>query len=132
MSQERQEERSLGDLFADLAQDTSTLVRQELHLAGHELTDRASRVGKDIGMLVAGGVILFAGLLALIATLVIILGEIGLDWWLAALVVTVLVLGIGAALVARGRSDLKKADLMPRQTMETLKEDQEWIKEQVS
>jgi uncharacterized membrane protein YqjE len=132
MSQERQGERSLGDLFADLAQDTSTLVRQELHLAGRELGDRAAEVGKDVGMLVAGGVVLFAGLLALIATLILVLGELGLDWWLAALIVTVLVIGAGYALVARARSALKNVDLMPRQTMETLKEDQEWIKEQAS
>lgn len=132
MSEERQEERSLGDLFADLAQDTSTLVRQELHLAGNELGERASRAGKDAGMLVAGGVVLFAGFLALIATAIIVLGDLGLPWWLAALIVSVLVIGIGYALVARARAALKKADLMPRQTIKTLKEDQEWIKEQAS
>jgi len=132
MSEERKEERSLGDLFADLAQDTGTLVRQELRLAGNELGENVSRLGKDAGMLVAGGVILFTGFLALIATVILVLGELGLDWWLAALIVTAVVLGIGAALVARARAALKNADLMPRQTIETLKEDQEWIKEQAS
>jgi uncharacterized membrane protein YqjE len=132
MSEERKEERSLGDLFADLAQDTGTLVRQELRLAGNELGENVSRLGKDAGMLAAGGVILFAGFLALIATVILVLGELGLDWWLAALIVTAVVLGIGAALAARARAALKNADLMPRQTIETLKEDQEWIKEQAS
>ncbi len=132
MSKERQEERSLGDLFADLAQDTSSLVRQELQLAGSEIGERASRVGKDVGMLVAGGALLLAGLLAVIATLILALGALGLPTWLAALIVSVVFLAAGFALIARARSALKNADLIPRHTMETLKEDQEWIKEQAS
>lgn len=132
MSKERQEERSLGDLFADLAQDTSSLVRQELQLAGSEIGERASRVGKDVGMLVVGGALLLAGLLAVIATLILALGALGLPTWLAALIVSVVFLAAGFALIARARSALKNADLIPRHTMETLKEDQEWIKEQAS
>lgn len=132
MSQERQEERSLGDLFADLAQDTSTLVRQELQLAGSEIGERASKVGKDLGMIVAGGALLLAGLLAVIATLILALGALGLPTWVAALIVSVVFLGVGAALIARAITALKNADLIPRYTIETLKEDQEWIKEQAS
>lgn len=132
MSQERQGERSIGELFADLAQDTSTLVRQELQLAGSEIGDRAAKVGKDLGMIVAGGALLLAGLLAVIATLILGLGALGLPTWLATLIVSVVFLGIGAALIARAISALKNADLIPRRTIETLKEDQEWIKEQAS
>lgn len=132
MSKERQDERSLGDLFGDLAQDTSTLVRQELHLAGSEIGERASRVGKDLGMLVAGGALLLAGLLAVIATLILALGALGLPTWVAALIVSVVFLGVGFALIARARAALKNADLIPRHTIETLKEDQEWIRDQAS
>lgn len=132
MSEERQEERSLGDLFADLAQDTSTLVRQELQLAGSEIGERASRVGKDLGMLIAGGALLLAGLLAVIATLILALGALGLPTWVAALIVSVVFLGVGFALISRARAALKNADLIPRHTIETLKEDQEWIRDQAS
>jgi len=132
MSKERQGERSLGDLFTDLAQDTSTLVRQEIQLAKSELGESVSRVGKDAGLLVAGGVSLLAGFLALIATLILVLEALGLSPWLAALIVSVVVIGAGMVLVARARTALKNADLMPRQTIETLKEDQEWIKEQAT
>jgi VIT1/CCC1 family predicted Fe2+/Mn2+ transporter len=132
MSQERQQERSLGELFADLAQDTSTLVRQELQLAGSEIGERASRVGKDLGMIAAGGALLLAGLLAVIATLILALGALGLPTWLAALIVSAVFLGIGYALVARARVALRNADLMPKYTIETLKEDQEWIRDQAT
>lgn len=132
MAKERQGERSLGELFADLAQDTSTLVRQEIQLAKNELSESVAQVGKNIGMLVAGGVLLLAGALAMIATLILVLEALGLAAWLASLIVTVVIIGIGLVLMARGRTALKNADLLPRQTIETLKEDQEWIKEQAT
>lgn len=132
MAKEPQRERSLGELFGDLAQDTSTLVRQEIQLAKSELTQSVAQVGKNIGMLVVGGVLILTSTLALIATLILGLGALGLPSWLAALIVTLVFLGVGLALVARGRTALKNADLLPRQTIETLKEDQEWIKEQAT
>ncbi|CAA9585804.1 MAG: hypothetical protein AVDCRST_MAG87-3937 [uncultured Thermomicrobiales bacterium] len=132
MAKEPQRERSLGELFGDLAQDTSTLVRQEIQLAKSELTHSAVQVGKNIGMLVVGGVLVLTSTLALIATLILGLGALGLPSWLAALIVTLVFLGVGLVLVARGRTALKNADLLPRQTIETLKEDQEWIKEQAT
>ncbi len=131
MAEER-DERSLADLFAELSRDTSTLVRQELELAGAEMGQRVSHVGKDVVTLILGGVVAYAGFLALVAALILVLGELGLPWWLAALIVGVLVVGAGYALVARARAALQRADLLPRQTIKTLKEDREWIKEQTS
>ncbi len=132
MAKEPQGERSLADLFADLAHDTSTLVQQEIQLAKNELGQAMVKVGKNIGMLVVGGVLLLAASLALIATLILALGALGMPSWVAALIVTLVFAGVGLALVARGRTALKNADLLPRQTIETLKEDQEWIKEQAT
>ena len=50
----QQDNRSLGELFSALAADTGTLVRQEVELAKTEMTQKATRVGKDIGFLLAG------------------------------------------------------------------------------
>jgi hypothetical protein len=58
--------------------------------------------------------------------------EAGWDAWLSALVVGVVVVAIGAFLVLRARESLKPANLAPRRTVETLKEDQEWAKEQIT
>lgn len=130
MMAEERDQRSLGDLFAQLTRQMSTLVRQELELAGTEVTQRASRAGKDVGLLIAGGAVLYAGFLALLATVILALGEAGLPWWLAALIVAVVVVGVGYALVARARVALQHADLVPRTTVKTLTEDREWIQEQ--
>jgi drug/metabolite transporter (DMT)-like permease len=129
--QVNQDDRSLGELFADLAKESSVLVRQEVALAKAEMTQKAGQVGKDIGFLAVGGLVLYAGLLAIVAAIIIVLGTIGVPWWLAALVVGVIVAGVGYFLVQKGMQALKAENLAPKQTIETLKEDAEWAKEQV-
>jgi len=126
---ERQEP-SLKELFTDLIHETGTLIRQEVALAKSEVTETAGRVGKDVAKVVAGGLIAYAGFLVLLATIVIVLADLGLDWWLAALIVAVVVLGAGAVLILGAVGDLKKASPVPQQTIETLKEDRQWLKEQ--
>ena len=123
------DERSLGELFAELAQDTSTLVRKEVQLAKTEMSQKASRVGKDVGFLAAGSAVAYAGLLALLAGVIVLLGQV-IPMWLAALLVGLVVAGVGYFLVRRGLDALKREDLAPRQTIETLKEDQQWAKDQ--
>ena len=126
------DERSLGDLFSDLSRETTTLVRQEIQLAKAELTQSATEAARGIGMLVAGGAVAYAGLLFLLLAIVFGLIEAGWDPWLSAFVVGLVVVVIGAVLVLRARESLKPANLAPRRTVETLKEDQEWAKEQIT
>ena len=126
------DERSLGDLFSDLSRETTTLVRQEVQLAKAELTQSAIEAVRGIGMLVAGGAVAYAGLLFLLLAIVFGLIQAGWDAWVSALVVGLVVVAIGAILVLRARESLKPANLAPRRTVETLKEDQEWAKEQIT
>ena len=132
MMAQLRDERSLGDLFSDLSRETTTLVRQEVQLAKAELTQSATEAARGIGMLVAGGAVAYAGLLFLLLAIVFGLIEAGWDAWLSALVVGLVVVAIGAILVLRARESLKPANLAPRRTVETLKEDQEWAKEQIT
>ena len=127
--QQQKDDRSLGELFADLARDTSTLVRQEVALAKTEMTEKASKVGKDIASMAIGGAVAYAGVLALIAGVILGLGEF-IPLWISALLIGAVVAGIGYMLIQRGRDALASEDLAPRQTIETLKEDAEWAKEQ--
>lgn len=129
--QQTNDERSLGDLFGDLARDMGTLVSQEVTLARTELTEKATQVGKDVAMLAVGGLVAYAGLLAMIASVIFLLADRGVPLWGAALIVGGIVALIGYLLVQRGISALKRQDLTPRQTLESLKEDTQWAKEQV-
>jgi hypothetical protein len=126
------DERSLGDLFTDLSRETTTLVRQEVQLAKAELTQSATEAARGIGMLVAGGAVAYAGLLFLLLAIVFGLIEAGWDAWVSALVVGLVVVAIGAILVLRARESLKPANLAPQKTVETLKEDAAWAKEQIT
>jgi xanthine/uracil permease len=121
---------SLGELFGELSKETSRLVRKEVELARVEMTQKAAQIGREIGMLAVGGAVLYAGLLALLAALIIGLGSLGVPWWLSALLVGLVVSIIGFFLVQRGRDGLKRANLAPQQTIETLKEDAEWAAQQ--
>lgn len=129
--QHTNDERSLGELFGDLARDMGTLVSQELALARTELTDKASRVSKDIAMLAVGGFVAYAGLLAIIAAVIVLIADRGVPLWVSALVVGLVVAGIGYLLVQRGISALRRQDFAPRQTIQSLKDDTQWAKEQI-
>jgi hypothetical protein len=127
---EQRDERSLGELFGDLARELTTLLRQEVALARTELGQTATRVGRDLGLLAVGGAVAYAGFLALIAALIIGLGQLGLEWWLAALIVGLVVAGAGSLLVRRGLTALRREELVPQRTLETLREDAQLVKEQ--
>jgi len=124
-------ERSLGDLFGDLARDMGTLVSQEVALARTEITETASRVAKDIAVLAVGGLVAYAGLLAIIAAVIFLIADRGVPLWAAALIVGAVVAVVGYVLVQRGISALKQQDLTPRQTIQSIKEDTQWAKEQI-
>jgi hypothetical protein len=129
MEQQR-DGRSLGELFGELARETSALMRQEVELAKTELTQKATRVGKDASVIGAGGAIAYAGFLAVMAAMILALGQL-MPLWLSALLVGLVIGAIGYFLIQKGRNDLKRADLTPRETIESLKEDTEWAKEQI-
>jgi hypothetical protein len=127
--QQTRDDRSLGELFGDLTRSLSTLIRQELELARTEMTARAGRLSRGAGMVGVGGALLYAAALGAMAVVILGLVELGVTPWLAALVVTIVVAAIGGLLVMSGQDALKKADLVPRRTIETVREDADWAKE---
>jgi hypothetical protein len=125
-----QGERSLGDLFSDLGNQVGTLVRREIDLAKVEASDRIGRIGRDAAMVAVGGAVVHAAMLVLLAAAVLALIDAGLDGWLAALIVAALVALIGALLVWRGLSAMREDSSRPSATVETMRENIEWAKEQ--
>lgn len=124
------DDRSIGELFSELAGETTTLVRQEIALAQTELTQKAVKTGKNVGFLIVGGAIGYAALLAILAAAIIALGSV-VPLWLSALIVGAAVGIIAAILIFSSLDKLKNTSLAPQQTIETLKEDAQWLKKQV-
>ena len=126
------EEKSLGDLFSELASETSNLVKQEVALAQVEITQKATKVGKNVGYLVVGGAIGYAALLSFIAALIIGLGRLMENYWAAALIVGIVIAIAAGVMIMSALNALKSTSMTPNQTVETIKEDAQWLKDQMS
>ena len=123
--------RSVAALLSDLAGETSTLVRQEIALLKAELGGKLTRMGVGAAALAAGAVIAFSGWLALLAAAILGLSHV-LAPWLSALIIGVVVIALGAGLALFGKSRLKADALVPHRTLNSLREDEAWIRDQVS
>jgi hypothetical protein len=124
------EDRSLGELFGMLADQTKTLVNQEVALVKAEASEKAKTAGKGVGFLAAGGFVAYAGLLAIIGGIILLVGQ-WVPIWVSALIIGAIVALVGYLLVQKGLNDLKAENLKPRQTVGSLKENKEWLQEQV-
>jgi uncharacterized membrane protein YqjE len=117
--------------LGELSQDMALLVRQEVRLAKTEMQQKAAKVKVDILAMVSGGVVAYLGALALTAAVILLLIDpVGLKPWLAALLVGAVLAVAGYVMLQRGANDIKRTDPTPRRTVETLKEDIQWAKEQ--
>ena len=123
-------EPSLGELFRQLTTDTGELIRQEVNLAKVELKQTGTTVAKDSAKLGVAVFVANAGILALTAFLVIGLGAAFGNYWLSALIVAVVFLGVGAFLAKNAMADIKKRGIAPRETVATLRDDARWAKEE--
>lgn len=123
-------ERSIATLLSDLASETILLLRQELALLKAELHEKFSRAGQGATALGAGALVAFSGWLVLLAAAVLGLAN-ALPAWLAALIVAVVVLGIGALLLLFGKNRLDAQSLTPQRSLRSLREDEAWLKERL-
>jgi len=118
--------RSLGDLMAELSRETGRLVQKEIELATTEMSGKISDAGRSVAVAAAGGALVHAGLLVFLAALVIGLTQLGLQPWLAAIVVALATMIVGYVFVSKGTSTLRQTRFAPRHTIETLKENAKW------
>jgi len=125
------QERSLGELFSELAGETGTLVRQEIALAQAEMTKKASTVGTNVASLAVGGAVGYAAVLAILAGIILGLANF-MPAWVASLIVGAVVAGIAYFMVSSALSKLKNTELTPTATVDSIKEDAQWLKNQVS
>lgn len=129
MIRDSKDEQSVGELLGELYRGASSLIQLELELAKTEMSQKASRVGKNVGFLAAGGAIAYAGFLAILAGIIALLGLL-IPLWLSALIIGLVVASIGGALVMSGLKTLQQESVAPQKTLDTLKEDKEWMTDQ--
>ena len=122
----RQDERSLGELFAELSRETGILVRKEVELATTEMSAKAKAAGTHSAIVAAGGALVHAGLLVLLAAIVIGLAQLGVEPWLSALLVAIFTMVAGYVLANQGLTKLRRTSVAPTQAIEAMKETTTW------
>jgi hypothetical protein len=115
---------TLRELLKQLTDELSTLFRQEVALASAEFSRSITTLVKGATSMAAGGAVVFAGFLVLLAAAVLGLAE-WLEPWLAALVVGVAVVALGALVLLAGKQKLDPAKLKPEHVPESLRRDKE-------
>jgi uncharacterized membrane protein YqjE len=118
----------MAKLLKQLATETTTLVKQELELAKAEVRETGRKAAPGLGMIGGAGIAALLALGALTAFLILALDG-AMPNWVAALIVTAVYAAASAVLYLRGKERVEEAGSpVPRQTIETVKEDIEWAK----
>ena len=124
-------EPGIFELLGRLPEQASLLVRSEVALAKAEMGAKIKEAVKNSVIVAVGGVILYLGLLAAIATVIIVLA-IFTPLWASALIITLVLLIGGGIVVLVGVNGFKKLQLKPTRTLETLKENMRWLRQQTA
>jgi hypothetical protein len=121
---------SLGQLVSELSSDLSDLIRQEVALARAETMEKVSAAAQGAGLMAGGGAVAYAGLILLLIAAAFGLANY-MPFWLAALIVGVVAIVVGLILALSGRGRLREATSAPEKTIETMKDNAEFVKEKM-
>lgn len=121
---------SLGDSVMGIIKDVQNVIRGEVLLAKTEIKEEATQMGKGAGMIGAGVFFALIGFIFLMLALTYVINQ-WLELWLSALIVGAALVIIAAILAMSGKNQIQSASLKPEQTIESLKEDQQWASQQI-
>jgi hypothetical protein len=117
--------------FKRLADDLALLVRKELELARAEIAEKARSAGIGAGM-IAGSAVTGALALASLTIFAVLTLSLVLAPWIAAAIVTAAWSAVTFALALAGKKKIRDAgSLLPERTIENVREDVKWAKQQV-
>ena len=125
-----QEDRSTGSLIRDVLDNTQRLFRQEIALAKTEVKQEWTKGKRVIGYGAVAGVTLGLTALFLCFTAVYVLQALGLQLWASYAMVTVVLGGVGTIFLMTSRKEANDLNVIPQETVETMREDVEWITKQ--
>src|SRR3954468_22789261 len=136
---ERKDDRTIGQLLKELTHESSILLKQEVNLAKTEMSEKASRIGANLGEVAVGGAVALLGAIALLLAAVYGLTSILNNFmsqevavWLAPLIVGLILAAVGYSLIKKALATLKQESITPQRTTQSLQENKEWLKEKIS
>jgi uncharacterized membrane protein YqjE len=119
---------SFGKLLGELASTSAALIRDQIELAKEEMRENLARLRSGLVALAFGAVIGILALATLCAAAVIGLG-IFIGIGMSALAVGLGLAAVAGIIAGLGLSRLKRARLKPKETVRSLKENKEWLKD---
>lgn len=122
---------SLGDTVTGIIEDLQNIIRGEVELAKTEVREDVSTLGKSAGMIGAAVFMALVGFIFLMLGVTYLLNK-SLEMWIAAGLVGLVLLVIGAIIGITGKNRMQQANLVPNKTIESLKEDKEWASRQIN
>jgi uncharacterized membrane protein YqjE len=125
----RQNERSVPEVLHDIVSNIQEIGRSEFRLAKSEIKEQVSKAAKPAATLAMGIVLAMYAFGFMLLTIVYVLATV-VSAWLAALLVTAVVAVVALVLVTAGKDRLKRVK-PPEKTIDTLKENVEWAKNQI-
>ena len=123
-------ERSVAELFTALSQQLSTLFRQETLLARTEIAQRLQAFARDAVVIGVGAALGLAALMAGTAAMVLLLIQLNVMPWIAAVIVAAALAIIGGLLVQARLRAMRRRTVVPVETVESIKETAQWIKKE--
>jgi hypothetical protein len=123
--------RSIPELFSDAVGQLAKLIGNEFELARAELSEKASQVGRAVGLIGAGAVILMPALVLLLFAVSAALIRSGFSEPVAYLITGGGAALVSVALIATGLSRLSGDALKPSMTIEQVQRDKVAAKEMV-
>jgi uncharacterized membrane protein YqjE len=123
-------DKSAAELVADLSRQLTTLIHEEIELAKVELSEKGKRAGVGAGLFGGAGLIAILGLASLTGCVIAAL-QLAMPLWLAALIVGVAYEAVAGVFFLLGKRSVEQAlPPVPKQAVESTKEDVEWLKSQ--
>jgi len=131
---------NIADLLRQLKDDTTALVREEVNLATTEAKEKLKLAGRSAGIIGAGALLAFSGLLLILMSLGYLLREVfrnagmseAMATFLGFLIIGAIVAGIAAAMIFKALKTLRSDSLAPQRTTRSLREDKEWVQRKAS
>lgn len=122
---------SIAHILGEMVADAQHLFRKEVDLAKHEVRVEVKKALQGVISLAGGAAVAALGGLFLLFAVAFLLPEVfAIDVWLSFLIVGVVIAIIGAVMLLVGRSRLQQLDPTPHETIDSVRKDAEWIREQ--
>jgi hypothetical protein len=124
---------SLASLLGDLITDAKNLLLQEVTLAKLEMQDELQKTKTAaLSFAIGAGVAVAGGLLLLLMLVHLLVAFTTLPLWGCYGIIGGVLLVIGLIFLATGNQTAAQIEVVPPKTVETLKENAQWIKEQTT